>query len=581
MRKNAADTRIHSEQDAAQAGPMNDPGQHRTRREICPGIFGNMSGRARMNLVASLVTLFLMGGFLATSYFMPQYANAWPTKYASCMGSGCHVLVDTSATIVTAINGTVGTSVSVAAGGSFEVDWKVTNATGAGQAGIGMEIALPTGWTVNKGTANAPAISGWNSVWDAADGATGTGWATANMFTVATEFAASPDGYTINYNATPWDTGTRNAAYDNATAGDLDGIADNMGTDAIVTVPAGAAPGTYSVVVLGVGHDPSTKSHVKQTLTVTVTGGADATKPVVTAGFAATTPSLSRTIAVTSFAATDDTAVTGYLITTSATAPLSGDAGWLGSAPASFTVGADGSFTLYPWAKDAAGNVSLVYGAPVAVTVDTVLPSVSSTVPANGATATTLNGTVTLNFSENVNCATVTTSSVTISPAVTWNKTSCVAAQAVFTPAGQANSTSYTVTVGTGVQDAAGNAMLSSYPFSYTTSAPAPNNPPGAPSALAQYKSDATTPVSKGRYTNQTTVVFKGTVTDPDSDTVQLDIEIADVAAGFTGTPTCSSTLVASGATAQATCNSLVNGRFKWQARSTDSNSSTGSWTQY
>ena len=487
MRKSAADKSIHSEQGPAQAAPMNDPRQHQTRREIRTGIFGNMSGRARMNLVASLVIALLLGGFLATSYFMPQYANAWPTKYASCMGSGCHVLVDTSATIDTAINGTLGSTVSVAAGGSFEVDWKVTNATGAGQAGIGMEIALPTGWTVNKGTLNAPAIAGWNSVWDAADGATGTGWATANMFTVATEFAASPDGYTINYNATPWDTGTRNAAYDNATAGDLDGIADNMGTDAIVTVPAGTAPGSYSVVVLGVGHDPSTKSHVKQTLTVTVTGGADATKPVVSAGFAATTPSLSRTIAVSGFAATDDTGVTGYMIGTSSTAPLSGDAGWLGSAPASFTVGADGSFTLYPWAKDAAGNVSLVYGAPVAVVVDTLPPTVSSTVPSNGATATALNGTVTLNFSEDVDCATVTTGSVTIAPAVTWNKTSCVAGQAVFTPAGQANTTSYTVTVGTGVQDVAGNAMLSSYPFSYTTSTPVtrPETAISAPAAAA------------------------------------------------------------------------------------------------
>ena len=47
-------------------------------------IFGNMSGRARMNLVASLVLLFLGAGFLATSYFMPDYANAWPTKYSSC-----------------------------------------------------------------------------------------------------------------------------------------------------------------------------------------------------------------------------------------------------------------------------------------------------------------------------------------------------------------------------------------------------------------------------------------------------------------------------------------------------------------
>ena len=90
-------------------------------------IFGNMSGRARMSLVASLVLL--GAGFLATSYFVPRHANAWPTKYSSCVA--CHTLVDPTATIVTAVNGALGSAVSVAAGGSFEVDWKVTGATGA------------------------------------------------------------------------------------------------------------------------------------------------------------------------------------------------------------------------------------------------------------------------------------------------------------------------------------------------------------------------------------------------------------------------------------------------------------------
>ena len=577
MKKAVIDAGIHSEERPVQAGPAAGENGPKPRA----GLLSNMSGRARMNLMASLVMILLFTGFCVTSYFMPENANAWPTKYASCSGSGCHVLADPNATIATALNGAAGTSVTVAPGGTFEIDWKVNNVTNAaaGQVGVGLEIDLPTGWTLAKGTANSPAITGWNSVWDAADGVP-AGWATASSYSTASEFPSSPVGYTINFNGTAWDTGTRNAAYDNASAGDLDGIADNMGTDAQVTVPAGATPGTYTVVVLGVGHD-SAKSHVKQALTVTVSGGGDTTKPVVSAGFAATTPSLSWTIPVSGFAATDDTGVTGYMITASSTAPLSTDAGWLGTAPTSYAVAADGSYTLYPWAKDAAGNVSLVYDAPVAVVVDTVRPTVSSTVPVNGATGTTLNGTVTLNFSESVNCATVTTGTVTISPAVTWNQTSCSGSQAVFTPAGQANSTAYTVTVGTGVADSAGNTMAASYPFSYTTAAPAPNNAPGAPASLTQYKSDGTTVLTKGVYTNQTTLVFKGTVTDPDSDTVQLDIELADVGGAFTGTPTCSSTLVTSGSTAAATCSGITNGRFKWQARATDSKSANGSWTQY
>ena len=533
-------------------------------------------------LAAGLATAVMLGlGVLMTAWCLaPRPAHAWPTKYSSCIG--CHGAVDATSAIAAAVNGAAVTAVSVAPGGSFEVDWRVTGATGApGQVGIGMEIALPAGWTVAKGTPNAPAIAGWNTVWDVAGGATGTGWGTANKFSEAAALPASPDAYTINYDATPWDTGIRNAAFDNASAGDRDGTADDMGADAVVTVPAGTAPGSYTVVVLGVGHEGSTKSYVKQNITVTVGSGSDTTRPVISAGFSAVTPSLSRTIAVSGFAATDNTAVTGYLITTSATAPLPTDAGWLASPPASYTVASDGSFTLYPWAKDAAGNVSVVYVAPATVLVDTSAPAVSSTFPANGATDTAINGSVTLNFSEAVNCATVTTGTVTISPAVTWNKTSCSGSQAVFTPAGQAGTTSYTVTAGTGVADAAGNPMAAGYQFSYTTSVPPPNNPPGAPASLAQFQSDGATLLAKGLYTNQTTLVFKGTVTDPDSDSVQLDIEIAGIGAPFAGAPTCSSTLVASGATAAATCSGIPNGRFKWQARATDSNSSTGSWTQY
>jgi len=98
-------------------------------------------------------------------------------------------------------------------------------------------------------------------------------------------------------------------------------------------------------------------------------GGAapDTTAPMVT-GFAATTPSIGGTIAITEFTATDDVGVTGYMITESDTQPESDAEGWSETAPETH-VAADGSCTLYPWAKDAAGNVSDVYGSPVAVEV--------------------------------------------------------------------------------------------------------------------------------------------------------------------------------------------------------------------
>jgi hypothetical protein len=94
-------------------------------------------------------------------------------------------------------------------------------------------------------------------------------------------------------------------------------------------------------------------------------GANDTTAPAVT-GFAATSPS-GLTIAITTFTADADAA--SFLITESSTPPLAGAVGWAGSAPTTFTASGTGTITLYPWVKDAAGNVSSVYGSPVAVTV--------------------------------------------------------------------------------------------------------------------------------------------------------------------------------------------------------------------
>lgn len=102
---------------------------------------------------------------------------------------------------------------------------------------------------------------------------------------------------------------------------------------------------------------------------VTVDTGGDVTAPIVTS-FSVPSPSTSLSIAITDFAASDDVSVTAYLITESATPPSSGDASWTASAPTTYSVGSDGAYTLYPWAKDAAGNVSAVYGSPASVDVD-------------------------------------------------------------------------------------------------------------------------------------------------------------------------------------------------------------------
>lgn len=113
-----------------------------------------------------------------------------------------------------------------------------------------------------------------------------------------------------------------------------------------------------------------------QTVAFTATSTGDGLAPVV-ATFTVGTPS-GLTVSVTAFTAADAVGVTGYLITESSTPPASGTGGWTGSAPTSYTTGSVGSKTLYPWAKDAAGNVSAVFGLPRAATFTPVLTTIFS-----------------------------------------------------------------------------------------------------------------------------------------------------------------------------------------------------------
>jgi large repetitive protein len=140
---------------------------------------------------------------------------------------------------------------------------------------------------------------------------------------------------------------------------------------------------------------------------VSVAVGSPATVRVDTAAptvntFAAATPSASLSILITAFTASDTAGVTGYLITESSTPPSIGAAGWSSSAPITYVVAGDGAYTLYPWAKDAAGNISAAFGAPATVSVDASAPIVLSSVRAdpNPTTAGSLHFVVT--FSEAV-----------------------------------------------------------------------------------------------------------------------------------------------------------------------------------
>jgi hypothetical protein len=101
-------------------------------------------------------------------------------------------------------------------------------------------------------------------------------------------------------------------------------------------------------------------------------GGGDTTAPTV-ASFTVATPSSTLIIPVAAFTASE--AGASFIITENSTPPAAGAGGWAGTAPTTYTVSANGDYTLYPWVKDAAGNVSSVYGSPASVHVSTILAS--------------------------------------------------------------------------------------------------------------------------------------------------------------------------------------------------------------
>jgi beta propeller repeat protein len=113
--------------------------------------------------------------------------------------------------------------------------------------------------------------------------------------------------------------------------------------------------------------------------------------------------------------------------------------------------------------------------------------------------------------------------------------------------------------------------------------APTPNPTPAAttpdlPGALAQYKSDGVTRLAFSGTTTENSVAMKGTVSDPSGGQVQLEVEAVPVGNAFTGIPTSSSALIASGSTASVICKSLVDGKYHWQARAKNTNGIAGPW---
>jgi hypothetical protein len=117
---------------------------------------------------------------------------------------------------------------------------------------------------------------------------------------------------------------------------------------------------------------------------------------------------------------------------------------------------------------------------------DVTPPVVNTTSPTNGATGVSVNTTVTATFSEAIAPATVTTASFTLSSGVTGTVSVNPAGTiATFTPSAPlANSTTYTATLTTVIEDLAGNNLAANFVWSFTTGAVADTTPPTVSSTV-------------------------------------------------------------------------------------------------
>jgi plastocyanin len=419
---------------------------------------------------------------LILTFVLPDNAEAHFGQYGGSACYSCHT-ADTGivgANIYISVNGVEeepagDLTISASSGDNIEIDYYFTGVTGNKDKSVGVTVQLPTGrptpWSVQPGSPSSEPASwtSWSSFWDAASGVP-SGW-------IPFTDPLYPDGYTISFDTTGWDFGNTDTACNDPTppnvgcgTADLDGTFDAMGTDMLITIPATESAGTYFIDVYAIGHEDNTRKSIKRTLTVNVTQEApssDVTDPADGAILNSTAPS-PYTI---SGSASDNGAVQGIEVSIDGggwqTATCSGCPGANVTWTYPWTLPADGSHTIQSRATDNNSNIETPSAGNV-VTIDRTLPSVSSTTPADGASNIALNDSVTINWTEAVDCSTVNTTNIT-SDSPVWTLSSCSGSQAVFNTGGQSALVTYNVNVTTAVTDANGNPMATNYPFSYTT----------------------------------------------------------------------------------------------------------------
>ena len=111
-------------------------------------------------------------------------------------------------------------------------------------------------------------------------------------------------------------------------------------------------------------------------------------------------------------------------------------------------------------------------GSNIVLRIGDILPTVVSTVPANGATDVAVNGTISATFSKPMNPSTINTTTFTVQQGTTpfSGTVTYAGATATFTLASNLPpNTTFTATITTGAQDVAGNGLANNFVWTFTT----------------------------------------------------------------------------------------------------------------
>ncbi len=104
------------------------------------------------------------------------------------------------------------------------------------------------------------------------------------------------------------------------------------------------------------------------------------------------------------------------------------------------------------------------------------------------------------------------------------------------------------------------------------------NQVPNPPTVLHQFKSDGITPITAGSTTNESVIILKGNLSDPDGDQVKLQIELRRTTETFSGIVTYESSFIPSGSTATIFIAGLTNGAYQWHGRTMDTIGNVSAW---